>query len=168
MSCVPLFIQATNFNGQSGIQKQSDNFNSNNLESWSIAVSKLCTQIRILGFLEQIKIKRPSCRRETPWQVRSRGRWWQLIVKLLSYQLAHWAHVGSHVTIRHLDWDTWDTWAPESRVQSPLLLSMWSQGWAWHGAGMAVTIYGPRSHNMLLTFLSWLPDLIRYVLHVTN
>ena len=43
MSRVPLFIQATNFNGQSGIQKQSDNFNSNNLESGSIAVSKLCT-----------------------------------------------------------------------------------------------------------------------------
>ena len=43
MSRVPQFIQATNLNGQSGIQKQSDNFNSNNLETQSISVSKLCT-----------------------------------------------------------------------------------------------------------------------------
>ena len=53
MSRVPQFIQATNLNGQPGIQKQSDNFNSNNLETQSISVSKLCTfatQIWKLGF----------------------------------------------------------------------------------------------------------------------
>ena len=99
------------------------------------------------------------------------GRWGQLLVKLLSYQLVHGAHVGAHgsdmspyATWTHYHYHGLGVLSSEPRVisEQPDMDTRAGPGLGRNGCDHM----RPRSHNMLLKFLSWLPDLIRYVLHI--